>query len=86
MIYLNGQIISENAAKIESSDKRFLLSDGLFETLRVYSGKVFCLREHLERLHVSARILEIPVKMTIDAVYVNGCDFKVKEVSLSKNY
>ena len=66
MIYLNGKIVSPEEAKIEPNDRGFLLSDGLFETMRVYNGQVFCLKEHWERLKKSADYLEIALPISID--------------------
>ncbi|MDO8525241.1 MAG: aminotransferase class IV [Candidatus Omnitrophota bacterium] len=47
--------------RISVYDRGFLYGDGLFETMRCYSGKVFKLDEHLSRLIRSARILSIKI-------------------------
>src|ERR1700722_5701928 len=65
MIYINGNIISPEQVKIEYNDRGLLLSDGLFETMRVYQGSVFCLKEHFERLKKGADFLKIPVLFTL---------------------
>lgn len=59
-IYLNNQLALENEAKISPFDHGFLYGHGLFETMRVYHGKVFCLDEHLKRLHDGSKVLEWP--------------------------
>lgn len=41
MIYLNGKFILDHKAKLENNDHGFLLSDGIFETMRTYEGKFF---------------------------------------------
>jgi branched-chain amino acid aminotransferase len=64
MIYLNGKFIESQDAKIESNDRGFLLSDGLFETMRSYGGRVFQLKQHWERLKKGAEFLEIPITIT----------------------
>jgi branched-subunit amino acid aminotransferase/4-amino-4-deoxychorismate lyase len=66
MIYLNGQFISLSEAKIEPTDRGFLLSDGIFETMRIYQGKPFALKEHWSRLTKSAETLELPHDLTYE--------------------
>jgi branched-chain amino acid aminotransferase len=56
-IYLNGELVLGDEATISPYDHGFLYGHGLFETMRVYHGKVFCLREHLTRLEASSRML-----------------------------
>jgi len=49
-IFLNGEFIQEEDARISIFDRGFLYGDGVFETLRVYNGKPFLLDRHLGRL------------------------------------
>jgi branched-chain amino acid aminotransferase len=65
MIYLNGKFHFFADAKIESNDRGFLLSDGLFETMRSYEGKFFRLKEHFQRLKYGAEFLEIPITFSL---------------------
>ena len=58
-VYLNGKFVDEKKALVSALDRGFLYGDGLFETMRAYSGRVFRLREHLRRLADSARALRI---------------------------
>jgi branched-chain amino acid aminotransferase len=58
-VWLNGSLVDERDACISPSDRGFLLGDGVFETLRSYSGRLPTLREHLERLAAGARALGI---------------------------
>lgn len=64
-IYLDGEYVSKEDAKISVYDHGFLYGDGVFEGIRVYSGNIFRLTEHLERLYYSAKsiMLEIPHTM-----------------------
>ncbi|MCM8764772.1 MAG: branched-chain-amino-acid transaminase [Candidatus Omnitrophica bacterium] len=64
-IYLDGRFVSEKQAKISVFDHGLLYGDGVFEGLRTYNGKIFRLKEHIERLFRSAKaiMLEIPVSM-----------------------
>jgi branched-chain amino acid aminotransferase len=40
-IYLNGRLLDPREARIDPADRGLLLADGLFETLRAYSGNAF---------------------------------------------
>jgi branched-chain amino acid aminotransferase len=62
-IYINGKLFDKQDAKVSVYDHGFLYGDGVFEGIRVYEGKVFKLREHVDRLYDSARhiALEIPM-------------------------
>jgi branched-chain amino acid aminotransferase len=62
-VWINGKLFDKADAKISVFDHGLLYGDGIFEGIRVYSGKVFRLREHIERLYESARhiALEIPL-------------------------
>jgi len=59
-IYLNGKLVLGNEAVISPYDHGFLYGHGLFETMRVYKGKVFCLEQHLKRLESSSKVLGWP--------------------------
>lgn len=61
-VYMNGDFVKKEEAKVSIFDHGFLYGDGVFEGIRVYGGNVFRLREHLERLYESARsiLLDIP--------------------------
>jgi len=50
IVYLNGRFVQAERAKISAFDRGFSYGDGLFETLRAYSGWVFALDRHLRRL------------------------------------
>src|SRR5580700_1075929 len=64
MIYLNGQFLSPNDANIETTDRGFLLSDGIFETIPIYQGNPFALEKHWMRLKKSADLLELPIEFS----------------------
>lgn len=62
-IYLDGQFLSREEAKISVFDHGFLYGDGVFEGTRVYNGRIFKLKEHVARLFESAHhiLLQIPL-------------------------
>ena len=64
LIYLNGLFWPIDKAKISILDRGFAYGDGLFETLRTYSNKIFRLDEHLDRLLKSASLIFLELPMT----------------------
>lgn len=72
-IYIGGQFFDKENAKISVYDHGLLYGDGVFEGMRSYSGKVFRLKEHLDRLYESALAicLKIPISKEQMAADVN---------------
>lgn len=66
LIYINGQFYPESEAQISVYDRGLQFGDGLYEVARVYSGQVFGLQEHLERMISGAKAIHIPLKWSID--------------------
>lgn len=62
-VWINGKLFDKSDAKISVFDHGLLYGDGVFEGIRLYGGKVFRFREHIERLYESARhiLLDIPL-------------------------
>ncbi|KLU01771.1 MULTISPECIES: branched-chain-amino-acid transaminase [Rhodopirellula] len=67
-IYINGQYFSREDAKISVYDHGLLYGDGVFEGMRIYSGKVFALEDHMTRLYESARAIMLDIPIEIDAL------------------
>lgn len=63
-IYINGQYYAKEDAKISVFDHGLLYGDGVFEGLRAYSGNVFRLAEHLDRLYESALAIMLVVPIS----------------------
>jgi len=63
-VFINDSFVSLARAKVSVFDRGFLYGDGLFETMRAYSGKVFRLEDHLDRLFHSARGIELSFDYT----------------------
>jgi len=62
-VSINGALVPKEQAVVSVFDHGLLYGDGVFEGIRVYSGRVFLLPEHVDRLYESARAirLEIPI-------------------------
>jgi len=63
-VYLNGQLVDAAEAKVSVFDHGLLYGDGIFEGIRLYSGNVFRLDEHLERLEYSAKAIMLKMPWT----------------------
>jgi len=74
IIYLNGQFVPEEEAKISVFDHGFLYGDGVFEGIRAYHGKVFRLREHIDRLYDSAKAINLEIPLTKDEMIEVVCE------------
>jgi branched-chain amino acid aminotransferase len=63
LAYINGRIMPQSEARVSINDRGWLYGDAVFETLRTYTGRIFKLKEHLERLERSAALigLELPL-------------------------
>ncbi|RUO47784.1 D-amino acid aminotransferase [Pseudidiomarina aquimaris] len=58
-VYLNGEWLAPEAAKVSVFDRGFLFADGIYEVVPVYHGHPFLLEDHLARLERSLAALEI---------------------------
>jgi len=65
-IFLNGEFVSKEEAKVSVYDHGFLYGDGIFEGIRVYNGNIFKCKEHLERLYDSAKSIDLKVPYPMD--------------------
>jgi branched-chain amino acid aminotransferase len=78
-IFIDGKYYSERDAKVSVFDHGLLYGDGVFEGIRAYHGRVFKLKEHIDRLFYSAKaiLLELPmshaalVKATVETCRAN---------------
>lgn len=67
-IWLDGRFYEKDEAKISVFDHGLLYGDGVFEGIRAYNGKVFRLRQHVDRLYASAHALLLTIPMAKDAM------------------
>ena len=73
-IYLNGKFVDKEDAKISVFDHGLLYGDGVFEGIRLYSGCVFKLEEHLERLEFSAKAILLDLPMSREELAEAVCE------------
>ena len=63
-IFIDGNYFDERTAKVSVFDHGLLYGDGIFEGIRIYNGRVFKLREHIDRLFYSAKAILLEIPMT----------------------
>ena len=63
-IFIDGKYYDERNAKISVFDHGLLYGDGIFEGIRAYHGRVFKLKEHIDRLFYSAKAILLPIPMS----------------------
>ena len=63
-VYIGGRLYEKADAKISVFDHGLLYGDGVFEGIRSYSGRVFRLEAHVDRLYDSARGIHLVIPMT----------------------
>ena len=63
-IFIDGKYFDERNAKISVFDHGLLYGDGIFEGIRAYNGRVFKLKEHIDRLFYSAKAILLAIPMS----------------------
>ncbi|WP_306257815.1 aminotransferase class IV [Pararhizobium sp. IMCC21322] len=68
MIYVNGEIVHRNEAKVSVYDAGFMLGDGMWEGMRLYDGTWAFFEEHMDRLFNSCKAVSIDIGLDRDGV------------------
>jgi branched-chain amino acid aminotransferase len=63
-VYISGKLYDKADAKISVYDHGLLYGDGVFEGIRIYDGKIFRLKQHVDRLFESARHIKLDIPMS----------------------
>ncbi|RMH13797.1 MAG: branched-chain-amino-acid transaminase [Planctomycetota bacterium] len=66
LIWVNGQLVPKSQAAINVFDHGLLYGDGIFEGIRVYRGRIFKARQHLDRLYGCAEKIFLKIPYTKD--------------------
>ncbi len=67
-IWIDGKFYDADQAKVSVFDHGLLYGDGVFEGIRAYNGRIFRLKQHLDRLYASARAIWLEIPMAQDAM------------------
>lgn len=76
LIYLDGKIVDEKDATISVFDHGVLYGDGVFEGIRAYGGRVFKLKEHIDRFFEAMHAIALEIDMSkaeVADIVINTC-------------
>jgi len=66
MIWVNGEMKPKSQAMVSVYDHGLLYGDGIFEGIRVYQGKIFLCKQHIERLWKCASEIRMTIPISKD--------------------
>ncbi len=66
IVYLNGEYLPVEEARVSVLDRGFLFADGVYEVIPAYGGRLLRLAEHLKRLQDSLDSIRLPNPMNND--------------------
>ena len=80
IVWINGEFVQEKDARVSVFDHGLLYGDGFFEGIKAWDGKVFKLKEHIDRFYDSAAFLNIKLQQSreemqeivLNSVAING--------------
>ena len=64
VVYQNGKYVDEQDARVSIFDSALMFGDMCFEMTRSFNKKQFLIKEHIDRLYVGLKILQIPIKQS----------------------
>ncbi|WP_415919590.1 aminotransferase class IV [Tateyamaria sp. SN6-1] len=67
-IYVNGDIVHRDDAKVSVYDSGFMLGDGMWEGMRLYDGVWAFFDEHMDRFFNSCKAVSLDVGMDRDGI------------------
>lgn len=73
-VYINGKYYEKDDAKVSVFDHGFMYGDGIFEGIRLYSGNVFKLDKHIDRLFRSAKAIMLDLPWSKQEIMDAVCD------------
>lgn len=57
--YVNGKLVPKEEAAISPYDHGYLYGDGSFEGIRIYNGRIFKFKDHMDRFYDSLKVIRI---------------------------
>lgn len=84
-IWMDKGLVDEKDARVSVFDHGLLYGDGVFEGIRVYEGKIFECRAHLDRLYESAKVICLSIPMDFDTM-VDAAEQTVRANNIHDGY
>jgi aminodeoxychorismate lyase len=78
IVFLNGKFVPEEQAVVSIFDRGFLYGDGLFEAIRIRSGKPFRWAQHWDRLQNGADLLKLRIPFASDELLKRAHELSAK--------
>jgi branched-chain amino acid aminotransferase len=66
LIWVNGRLVPKHEAAVNVYDHGLLYGDGVFEGIRVYRGRIFLLKQHMDRLWNCAAAIRMKIHISRD--------------------
>jgi len=66
LVYVNGELVPRQEAKVSVFDSGFVLGDGIWEGLRLHNGQIAFLQAHLDRLYEGAKAIDLDIGLSRD--------------------
>lgn len=70
-ILVNDQFVNREQASVDIEDRGYQFGDGVYEVIRIYSGKMFTGKEHIDRLFESAQKILLTLPFTKEELTEN---------------
>ncbi len=67
-IYVDGDIVHRDEAKVSVYDSGFMLGDGMWEGMRLYNNRWAFFEEHMDRLFDSCKAVDLDIGMDRDGI------------------
>lgn len=68
LVYVDGEFVPRDQARVSVFDSGFVLGDGVWEGLRLVRGRLLALDDHLDRLFEGAAAIRLDLGLTRDEV------------------
>lgn len=62
-VILHDQLINRQGVYMDIEDRGYQFGDGVYEVIRIYDGQLFAINEHIDRLFISAKKIQINVPL-----------------------
>lgn len=62
LIWVNGRMLPKSQAAVSVYDHGLLYGDGVFEGIRVYNGRIFKCKQHIDRLYACAARIHLDLE------------------------
>ena len=66
VVYLNGEYLPLEEAKVSVLDRGFLFADGVYEVIPAYGGRLLRLQEHMDRLQTNLDAIRLANPLPVE--------------------